>query len=85
MLRQLLEEFLFRIPVGLSITLLLYVFDPYIIHSIIALIALSLGLTILYWYGSLLLTLWHYHVPSDYRSHLSRSRKVVAWHPRYHG
>lgn len=85
MLRQLLEEFLFRIPVGLSITLLLYVFDPYITHSIIALIALSLGLTVLYWYGSLLLTLWHYHVPAHYGSHLSRSHKVVAWHPRYHG
>ncbi|MCL4351422.1 MAG: hypothetical protein M1318_02065 [Firmicutes bacterium] len=84
MLRQLFEEFLFRIPVGLSIALLLYVFDPYITHSIVTLIVLSLGLTILYWYGSLLLTLWHYHAPTDYGSRVT-SQKVVAWHPRYHG
>ncbi len=84
MLRQLFEEFLFRIPVGLSITLLLYVFDPYITHSVVTLIALSLGITILYWYGSLLLTLWRYHSPSDYGSRVT-SQNVVAWHPRYHG
>ncbi len=81
MLRHLLNELLIRLPWGLTIAVLCYAFDPVTGRSLMALMALTIGFTVLLWYGALLRTLWQYHRPIE----TSSRKNLVVLHPRLHG